>query len=795
MQRNIFRSLIPVFLGAIGVASLLGLLSMPPHPQQRVQAQALLPAPAATIRYVTPGGSDVNNSCSTTNTPCQSIQHAVDQASAGDEIRLASLEGTTLVSYTSSSANVVSVDKSLTLRGGFTYINVAGFGTWLPNIIPSIINGEQTRRGLYSTEDITLSTLIFLNGAAERGGNIYAENATVRFVATPILSGTATYGGGLYLKNCQTNFEIGDLDLGELLNLSGFVLVQNNSAQYGGGIYVEGGAPSLTAVALLTNTASVDGGGLYLQGDQSVIAGGLLQNNHAAMRGGGMFLEGSFARILAANVLSNTAGDGAGIYLDGPFISWPLNVPIIANSTLRYNRAPTGQGGGIYFRETIAGLLNNIIADNTALEGAGMYLWGASPQIYHNTIAKNQGNSGIYLTNKPGQTWPPVVPIPSYPVFTNTIISGHNTAVQVESSGLPSPLENRATLNGTLWADNTTNSAGPGEVVLGSTNVYSAAQFTCTGGAPACLLPYHLESGSPAIDAGVIINLLIPGLDTLVDIDTQARPSGAGFDIGADEVVELNFSVWILPPLSVLRADPGDILTHTHQLLNSGTETDTYDLNFSSSSGWATLNNATPLTLAAQENTTLTVRVVVPLDATSTMSDITVITATSQNTSERQAQALDTTLVITSAAMDLAIAKRADTDQAPPGGAVRYTLTITRSGDVTETTPVTLNDTLVPTTALAAWVLAPNCTGVLASGSITCTWDLPGGQNPLTRPLDIWITTTQTYSGLLSNLAIINGPNALDPTPLNNFAQATILVGEVQYVYLPCVLRTHTEIQ
>jgi len=40
---------------------------------------------------------------------------------------------------------------------------------------------------------------------------------------------------------------------------------------------------------------------------------------------------------------------------------------------------------------------------------------------------------------------------------------------------------------------------------------------------------YHLESGSPGIDAGLQI------ADVLVDIDGEARPAGSAVDIGADE--------------------------------------------------------------------------------------------------------------------------------------------------------------------------------------------------------------------------------------------------------------------
>src|SRR5699024_9978373 len=53
---------------------------------------ALVAAPAyaadATTRYVSASGADSDNDCSTDGNPCGTIQHAVDQADAGDTISI-----------------------------------------------------------------------------------------------------------------------------------------------------------------------------------------------------------------------------------------------------------------------------------------------------------------------------------------------------------------------------------------------------------------------------------------------------------------------------------------------------------------------------------------------------------------------------------------------------------------------------------------------------------------------------------------------------------------------------------
>lgn len=741
---------------------------------------------------VAPSGADTPG-CGGKDDPCATIQYAVGQATDGDEIWIATTDNIALATYTGAGDNVIVLTKSLTLRGGYVYAHISGLPTvWTPGLVPAPVDGEHTRRALYVSGNVTptLKLLAFVNGHADRGGNIYAEDAHVRFVATPIMTGTATYGGGLYLKNCRVSFDPGGLDWGDMLGFSGLLLIQNNAAAYGGGLYIEGGMPVLAGLAVYSNTATADGGGIYLQGGRPVVAGGLVLENQAGNRGGGLYLADSVARIAGTAVYSNTAADGAGFYLDGPFAFSEQTIPVIANSYVRHNRTTGSQGGGFYFRQAIAGLVNNVIADNQATDGAAMYLWASSPQLFHNTIAQNDGNSGIYLTHKPGQIWPPVIPIPSQPSFTNTIVVSQTVGVYVDSTGLPSPFENQATLEGTLWWGNGNDTGGPGPVVHTTEPVCSDPQFVCTGNLPDCLRPYHILTDSAAVDAGVVVALAIPGSDLFVDIDLQLRPSGEGYDIGADEVVSETYSVWLIPPLSALPATPGQTVTHTHLLMNTGLGTDTYDLETQGSSGWATLLADTVITLSAQTSGTVQVRVSAPPAATNGMSDTTVITVTSRTDPDRQARALDVTAVITGDVADLSVGKWADVDLIEPGGVVHYTIVVTKSGSLTGTLAVTLTDAVMPPRAIGSWNLPDGCTGVTATGLITCALSLPGGSVPVSESLAMVITATGAYTGLLVNTAEV-GAAAIDPDPANNVAQATVGVTSGWRVYLPLVMRNY----
>ncbi len=763
------------------------------------QAAAASPAqPAAAIRYVAPNGADTGD-CLAPDAPCASIQYAVDAAADGDEIRIAAVEVelstppiTATSHYVGTGESVISITKNLTLRGGYVYTHssILPLNTWGPSPIPALVDGENARRGLYVSGDVTVTVrlLAFTQGYAERGGNIYAKDASLVLAGTPIISGTATYGGGMYLENCETAFDPGEILPVLLADSSGMLPVAHNSATFGGGIYIEGGSPLLTSLGIFQNQASTAGGGIYIHQSRPVLGLNIIAENHSDS-GGGAYLDQSAAKILGAAIISNTAVNGAGLYIDGPLSLNPADAPLIANAYVRHNAA-TASGGGFYFSAAVAGLLNNVVADNSAAEGAGMYLRASSPQVYHNTVAQNTGASGIYVTHKEGQIWPPKAPIPSYPAFTNTMVVSHSIGLYVDSTGLPSPLQNRAQLEGTLWSGNTTDMAGAGDIVH-TGDVFGDPRFTCTSNPPDCINPYHILTDSAALDSGVV-----PGLFSdysLMDIDLQPRPSGNGYDIGADEIISDTYGVWLVPPISAKSAAPGEVVTHTHTLLNSGQQTDTYDLELHNYVGTATLVATSPITLSPGATATVMVRVPIPFGADNGEVYRSVITATSRTAAASRAYALDLTAVLTQTTVDLQIRKTAERTTAYGGEAIRYTLTITRQGALTASQAVTITDQVDPPEALDAWRIPSACEGNGASGAFTCTLTLPPFTGVETHTLSVVLTTTQVYTGLLVNQVTVAGNHTADPDPDNNQSYALVGVrnppsGE-RKIYLPLILR------
>lgn len=560
----------------------------------------------AAILYVSSVTGNDAGDCTNLAAPCKTIQYAIDQSLDGDEIRIAAFDNVASTQYTSTSGSVISFTKSLTLRGGYMYQHVIG-SSWITGVVPSLVDGEAARRVIDIRGPVTptLELLSFVNGNATQGGNVYAENATLSLIAVSVLSGTAQSGGGLYLKNCHSSIDVSAILSGNIPLPSGFSIVQNNSAQSGAGVYIDGGNPLLIGLTVMSNTATNDGGGLYL-------------NNAAAI-------------IVSSSVLSNTSANGAGLYINGPLSGNPLDWPITVNNYIRYNHA-SSNGGGLNLQSNVAILFNNIIADNSATEGAGLYARGSLSQLFYSTVAHNSGNTGVYLTNN-GLVF-------SSLSLTNTIIASQTTGVYAASSGIPF-LNNQVSLRGTLWWANNSNTGGSGTIVS-STNVYSDPLFTCVDDAPACLNPYHILTDSAAVDRGV--TAVIPGLDRAIDIDWQWRPARAGFDIGADEVPD-QYSLFVLPLTSTQTITPGQSITHTHILFNTGAQNDFYTLTLHGDNGWASLITPSPIALASQAVTDIQVRVNVPLTAMNGLADITNLTVTSWGDPARSFVVTDTTVI------------------------------------------------------------------------------------------------------------------------------------------------------
>jgi hypothetical protein len=150
------------------------------------------------LRYVGTGGMDAGNDCTDPAAPCATLQHAVDVAGPGDEIRVAGGRYMNIhirlapAGYSGPAAitQVVYLGKSLVPRGGYTLTAFAG--PLNPEVYPTTLDAEGQGRVLFMAGVITVTG----EGLHVIGGDAAG------------LKGTGFYGydaeGGVYVATATT---------------------------------------------------------------------------------------------------------------------------------------------------------------------------------------------------------------------------------------------------------------------------------------------------------------------------------------------------------------------------------------------------------------------------------------------------------------------------------------------------------------------------------------------------------------------------------------------------------------
>lgn len=216
------------------------------------------------------------------------------------------------------------------------------------------------------------------------------------------------HGGGIRLFN-NTQGNNGNRTIVVNIKMNRGTL-SGNKAAYGAGVYtykadVTNDADSEDVISMSNNIASVNGGAICVDGGKNIT---LYKNNmisNSAQNGAGIYISGESGLNVTFNgttlMQGNSASvNGGGVYINGG------NLNINDNSQLIENTAISGNGGAVYIGAGGMTVAENKIAvfeSNSSAQGGGAFISGGTLNVkgdihIEDNKATNEGG-GIYVNS------------------------------------------------------------------------------------------------------------------------------------------------------------------------------------------------------------------------------------------------------------------------------------------------------------------------------------------------------------------------------------------------------------
>ena len=187
-----------------------------------------------------------------------------------------------------------------------------------------------------SEGELTVRNCDFHDNTADRGAAIEALAGTLTVLNCEIYDNHAINegqgrGGGIDIYDSVTSATITDTWIHD-----------NTSDDKGGGIYIVGGDPeqnintsvTLNNVWIFHNQAATDGGGVMVSTDavpQLVLTGNSMIEDNSAQRGGGVYLGVGTVVFSGVTFINNDASQGDGLFIQGGASTSGTNVTWINN--------------------------------------------------------------------------------------------------------------------------------------------------------------------------------------------------------------------------------------------------------------------------------------------------------------------------------------------------------------------------------------------------------------------------------------------------------------------------------
>jgi PKD repeat protein len=163
--------------------------------------------------------------------------------------------------------------------------------------------------------------------------------------------------------------------------------ITEGDANYGGGVFNDGGNLNLSQVSITNSSASLSGGGIYNEMGTVILNGSSFSDNTAKVGGGVMNDAGTFVMNAGSGVEDNVAQIGGGINnVNG--------VMIMADGSFVTGNTATYDGGGmaLSFYSTVT-MNGGSVSGNTAETGVGGGIYIDDTSIFHQYGGSISGNS------------------------------------------------------------------------------------------------------------------------------------------------------------------------------------------------------------------------------------------------------------------------------------------------------------------------------------------------------------------------------------------------------------------
>jgi parallel beta-helix repeat protein len=438
---------------------------------------------------------------------------------------------------------VVYINKSLTVRGGFTTSNwttpdpAANLTEWLAA-------GQGRVAVITGTVDVALEGLRLsygnaaglgghrdVSGAADAGGGLYIARADVTLAQIEVLTSTVSdgNGGGLY----QTG--------GTLTVVNS--RLQGGYAYYGGGAYFHDSTVNFANNTVQGNTA-IDllgtGSGLMADGGTVLITGNIIQNNQSDR---GVIAADGFEDIDLTITNNQIIGnDGIGIdlaYINAPTIagntiqgSEKRGVNLIYTNAILVGNTISGNGGGVYSQGDLQ-LIGNLIQGNNASQyggGVNITLAGLESLIADNVIRDNQAGGSLIWGGSGGGIYLDgcnEVPLTGNLLAGNQALNSSNGSQLGRGGGL---YLNRSDviMTNNLLVNNTAQNSGGGMYVTGSSpRLLHTTIANNTGGDGAGILAMAASADPSVLD---MKNTIVVSQTIGVKVDSGSAQNLATLD-------------------------------------------------------------------------------------------------------------------------------------------------------------------------------------------------------------------------------------------------------------------------